>query len=257
VSSETPIHLSVVIPAYREETRLRKSLPLLRRYLESQPYAWEVLVVDDGSPDQTSQVARGLLEGTRHEVLRNEPNAGKGASIRRGMLAARGAHALFSDADFSTPIEDLERLWPAIQQGVDVAFGSRVMPGSELIVRQPWYREVMGRSFNLLVRLMILPGVGDTQCGFKLFSRRAVDLIFPHQSLDGFAFDVELLALARAAGLRIQEVAVRWVDSPGSRVSLRRGAGAFLDLARLRGRLRRLRREGALAAAPAVKDTVP
>lgn len=250
--SERP-HLSVVIPAYREERRLQASLPVIRQYLERCNYSWEVVLVDDGSPDRTSDVARDLLAGVPHQILRNEPNAGKGASIRRGMLASQGNLALFTDADLSTPIEDIERLLPAIEAGADVAFGSRAVAGSELSVRQPLAREMSGRVFNLAVRLLVIRGVCDTQCGFKLFTRRAADFLFPLQTMAGFAFDVELLGIAQAAGLRIQEVGVRWENSPGTRVSLAAGMRAFTDLVRVRRRIRQLRREGALGGPAAAR----
>ena len=258
MSTDAPLHLSVVIPAYREEERLKQSLPRILDYLQARPQTWEVVVVDDGSPDQTSEVAKRILADHRHTVLRNEPNAGKGASIRRGMLASRGQFVLFSDADLSTPIEDLERLWPEVEAGADIVFGSRALPGSELIVRQPFFREMGGRAFNLLARALVLPGIRDTQCGFKLFTRRAVDLIFPHQTMDGFVFDVELLAIAREAGLTLREVPVRWADSEVSTLRpLADGAKTFADLLRVRRRIRRLRREGTLASVHPAKDAAP
>ncbi len=247
MSPDSPIQLSVVIPAYAEEERLRDSLPRIRAHLASQPRPWEIVVVDDGSPDRTSQVAEEALAGVAHTVLRSEPNAGKGASIRRGMLAARGQWVLFSDADLSTPIEEVEKFWPHLEEGAEVVIGSRALRESDLIVRQPWYRETMGRVFNLMVRALVIPGIADTQCGFKMFTRRAADLIFTHQTLDGFAFDVEVLGLARLAGLKICEVPVRWENSPASRVSaVGDSCKMFLDLLRVRRRLRRLRREGTL-----------
>jgi dolichyl-phosphate beta-glucosyltransferase len=233
-ASETP-HLSVIIPAYNEEQRLGESLPRIFEHLASQPYTWEVVVVDDGSSDATREVAQQLGEGYPCRVLRNEPNRGKGYSIRRGMLEAKGAFRLFSDADLSTPIEELDKFWQHVDAGYDVVIGSRALEQSDLVVRQAFYREWMGRVFNLLVRTMLVGGIHDTQCGFKLFSARAAETIFPKQTLSGFAFDVELMVLARKHGFKIKEAPVRWINSPASKVSAwRDSTRMFLDLLRLR-----------------------
>lgn len=232
--------LSLVVPAYNEEVRLRGSLPAVLEYLGRQPYTWELIVVDDGSCDRTGEVVRELGgRAPNIRVLRNEPNRGKGYSIRRGMLEARGEYRLFSDADFSTPIEEVEKFWQAVAEGYEVVIGSRGLADSELIVRQNFLRESMGRVFNKLVRWMLLPGIYDTQCGFKLFSARAAEYVFAHQTLEGFAFDVEILYLARRAGLRVKEVPIRWINSPATKVSpLRDAVRMFVDLLELRFRRR-------------------
>lgn len=230
-------HLSVIIPAYNEEARLPATLPVIFGYLAAQPYTWEVLVVDDGSADRTAEVARELGAAHGVRVLRNEPNRGKGFSIRRAMLEARGEWRLFSDADLSTPIDELGKFWPATDKGAAVVIGSRAVAGAQLEVRQPFYREWMGRVFNLIVRLLVLGGIRDTQCGFKLFRADAAEAVFPRQQLDGFAFDVELLVLARRAGFVIREVPVRWINSPATKVSaLRDSVRMFADLLRIRFR---------------------
>ena len=227
--------LSVIIPAYNEEERLGKSLPEIIRYLSSRDYTWEIIVVDDGSADGTSRITEKLCVGHPHTVLRNEPNRGKGYSIRRGMTEAMGEYRLFTDADLSTPIDELEKFWRHADEGAGVVIGSRALPGSDLVVRQRKYRELMGRIFNTLVQKMAVSGIHDTQCGFKLFSAEAAEAIFPLQTLDGFAFDVELLMLARKKGFRIVEVAVRWINSPASKVSAwRDSTRMFLDLLRIR-----------------------
>ncbi|MCX7717464.1 MAG: glycosyltransferase family 2 protein [Candidatus Sumerlaeaceae bacterium] len=232
-------HLSVIIPAYNEEHRLQQSLPVVFDYLRRQPYDWEVLVVDDGSRDATGEVARRLGAGLPVRVLRNDPNRGKGFSIRRGMMEARGRHRLFSDADLSTPIEELDKFWPVLAGGCGVAIGSRALKESRLEVRQAPYRELMGRAFNLLVQALLLPGIRDTQCGFKIFTAAAAEAVFPHQTLDGFSFDVEILVLARRAGFRVHEVPVRWINSPDTRVhALRDSVKMFTDLLRIRFRPR-------------------
>ncbi len=232
--------LSVVIPAYNEEQRLKESLPPALAYLAQQPYSWELIVVDDGSCDRTSEVVRELAGGRSNiRVLRNEPNRGKGYSIRRGMLEAHGEYRLFSDADFSTPIEEVEKLWKAVEEGYDVVIGSRGLAESQLIRRQNLLRETMGRVFNFLVQALLVPGIRDTQCGFKLFSARAAQAVFPRQTLDGFSFDVEILYLARQSGFRVKEVPIRWINSPATKVSpLRDATKMFLDLLKLRLRSR-------------------
>lgn len=230
-----PPHLSVVIPAYNEERRLGDSLRRILAYLEAQQYEWEVIVVDDGSADATGRMSEEIGRGYPCRVVRNEPNRGKGYSIRRGMLEARGRYRLFSDADLSTPIEELDKFWPAVNDGCGMVIGSRALPESDLEVRQPFYREMMGRVFNLLVRLLLVGGIRDTQCGFKLFTAEAAQAIFPRQTLQGFAFDVELIVLARRAGFKVAEVPVRWINSPASRVSAwRDSTRMFFDLLALK-----------------------
>ncbi len=227
-----PPALSVVIPAYNEALRLPATLVRVKEHLVRLGVDHEIVVVDDGSTDATSAVARAAGEGVR--VLRHEPNRGKGYAVRRGMLAATGARRLLTDADLSTPIEELAKLEAALDGGCDVAIGSRAIAGARIEVHQPVYREAMGRLFNRLVRLLLLPGLHDTQCGFKLFSARAAEAAFADAALDGFSFDVEALYLARQRGLRIAEVPVTWRNDAATRVGLGGGAAAFVDLLRIR-----------------------
>jgi dolichyl-phosphate beta-glucosyltransferase len=227
-----PPALSVVIPAYNEALRLPATLARVKEHLGRLGVAHEVVVVDDGSTDATSEVARAAGEGVR--VLRHEPNRGKGYAVRRGMLAATGARRLLTDADLSTPIEELAKLEAALDGGCDVAIGSRAIAGARIEVHQPAYREAMGRLFNRLVRVLLLPGLHDTQCGFKLFSARAAEAAFAAAALDGFSFDVEALYVARQRGLRIAEVPVTWRNDAATRVGLGGGAAAFVDLLRIR-----------------------
>jgi dolichyl-phosphate beta-glucosyltransferase len=211
--------LSVIIPAFNEEERLGASLDRAAEYLVGSATDAEVIVVDDGSTDGTARVARE--RAGRFPSLRVEPNGanrGKGFSVRRGMAAARGRFLLFTDADFSTPIEEWEKVRAKLAEGFDVVIGSRSLPTSEVVVRQAWYREKMGRFFNVLVRLFALKGFIDTQCGFKAFTARAAATILPRMTLTGFGFDVEMLYVARKHGLAIAEVPVRWINSPTSRV---------------------------------------
>jgi dolichyl-phosphate beta-glucosyltransferase len=225
--------ISVVIPAYNEASRLPPTLRRLRDYLTTRPGTYEVLVVDDGSSDGTAEAAR-QVECPCLEVLRTEANHGKGHAVRLGMLRARGERILMTDADLSTPIEDLDRLLRSLADGFDVAIGSRALPGADVQVHQPWYRENAGRVFNLLVRLLVLPGLLDTQCGFKVWNAGAAREAFGAGRLDGFCFDVEALYLARKRGRRIVEVPVTWRNDVASRVGALRGSAAFLDLVRIR-----------------------
>ena len=224
--------LSVVIPAFNEARRLPATLARVGEHLAAQGRPHEILVVDDGSADGTADVARA--GGVDVRVLRHEPNRGKGYAVRRGMLAATGARRLMTDADLSTPIEELARLEAELDRGWDVAIGSRAVAGARVEVHQPAYREAMGRVFNVLVQVLLLPGLADTQCGFKLFTAGAADAAFRACRLDGFSFDVEALYVARLRGLRIAEVPVVWRNDAATRVSLGGGGTAFLDLLRIR-----------------------
>lgn len=228
-NTDNPCHLTVVIPAYNEEVRLARSLPIVLEYLHKQTYTWEVLVVNDGSRDDTAGVAE-RFGGERVRVITNQPNRGKGYSIRRGMLEARGQWRLFTDADMSTPIEAIDTFWPYTEEGFDVVIGSRGLPESDLAVRQPKSRELVGRLFNTIVQVFLVPGIADTQCGYKLFSAKAAQDIFPRQTLHGFAFDVEILTIAHKLGYKIKEAPVKWVNDPGSKVSTLNGMKGFIDL---------------------------
>jgi dolichyl-phosphate beta-glucosyltransferase len=231
------VRLSVVIPAYNEVLRLPSTLARVQDYLAGRGEEHEIVVVDDGSTDATAEVARAA--GNVVRVLRHEPNRGKGFAARRGMLAAAGERRLMTDADLSTPIGELAGLEAALDRGYDVAIGSRAVAGARIEVRQPAYREAMGRLFNVVVQLLLLPGVSDTQCGFKLFTAAAAVAAFGPCRLDGFSFDVEALYAARRRGLRIAEVPVVWRNDAATRVSLGGGGAAFVDLLRIR--LRALR----------------
>jgi dolichyl-phosphate beta-glucosyltransferase len=226
--------LSVVIPAFNEAERLPGTLAKVMAYLRERGESFEIVVVDDGSADATAEQARRCGRDAVR-VLQNQGNRGKGYSVRRGMLAARGARRLMTDADLSTPIGELEKLEAALRDGHDVAIGSRAVRGARIEVRQPWYRENLGRVFNLLVQLAVLPGLKDTQCGFKLFTAAAAAQAFGRSRLDGFAFDVEVLYLARRAGRRIIEIPVVWRNDAATRVGSFKGFLAFVDVLRIRG----------------------
>ena len=222
--------LSVVIPAYNEESRLGPTLARMKQYLAPQSYTSEILVVNNASTDRTSEVARAA-----GVPVIDEPRRGKGAAVRTGMLAARGEYALFSDADLSTPIEEVERLLDRLRGGSDIAIASRGLPESNIVKHQPWYRELVGRVGNLFVRLLAVHGIADTQCGFKLFPRELAQKLFRAQRLTGAAFDVELLFMAQRNGLKIAEVPVTWIDSPETRFNrVTDSLDALKDLVRIR-----------------------
>ncbi len=228
--------LSVVIPAFNEQTRLPPTLLAISAHLRAQRRAHEIIVVDDGSSDATVARAKALARRVPGlKVLCQPRNLGKGAAVRAGVLAAKGVRVLFSDADLSTPIAELESLDCALDQGADVAIGSRALDRSRIAKHQPFYRELGGRAFNLAVRLLTVHGFHDTQCGFKLFTRSAGQAVFALQRIPGFGFDVEVLYLAQKLSLKIKEVAVRWENSPDSKVRpIRDGLGTFLDLVKIR-----------------------
>ncbi len=229
---KNPLALSVVIPAFNEERRLPQTLGTVLSYLRKRGEAFEVVVVDDGSTDRTAAIAQQA--GPEVRLLSNPGNRGKGYSVRNGMLNAQGAWRLMTDADLSTPIEDLAVLRAALDEHAEIAIASRAAPGANVEKHQSWMRESSGRFFNLIVRWLHLPGIRDTQCGFKLFSARAAEAAFRDAKLDGFAFDVEVLVRARRQGFEIREVAVTWRNDEQTRVSLARGLMAFVDLFRLR-----------------------
>ena len=212
--------LSVVIPAYNEETRLGPTLRRVVTWLTDQPFSSELVVVDDGSTDRTAQLAGNMLEGGQipYQVLVNDINRGKGFSVKRGMMASLGRLALFSDADLSTPIEHARDLMAAIEVGADMAIGSRVAEGADIEVHQPILRETAGRMFSVAQRAILGTNVRDTQCGFKMFTRAAVESVFPHQELERWAFDAELIYIALRLDLRVVEVPVRWRNDQDTKV---------------------------------------
>ena len=224
--------LSIIIPAYNEANRLPASLVMVRNYLSAAQWDFaEIVVVDDGSADDTVQLARDA--GVR--VLQNPVNRGKGYSVKHGMLEAKGEWALFTDADLSSPIGEVEKLWSAVErEGAAVAVGSRALDRSLVGVHQPLLREAVGRVFNAAMRLIAGLDFKDTQCGFKLFETSAGREVFSRQLLDGFGFDVEVLFIARKRGLKSVEVPVRWDNVEGTKVSLWLGFVAFLDLLKVR-----------------------
>ena len=230
--------LSVVIPAFNEEQRISDTLSQVVEYLMARDYAWEIVVADDGSHDHTGQlVDRVISEHPNVRVLRL-PHRGKGWAVKNGMLAAQGEYRLLCDADLSVPIAQVERLLPPLGPGSDIVLGSREAPGAARI-GEPARRHVMGRVFNLLLSRLVEPGLADTQCGFKCFRGEAAQDLFQRQTMDGFAFDVELLYLSRKRGLTSAEVGVDWYYRSESKVRpVRDSLAMTLDLLKIRWRHR-------------------
>ena len=237
--------LSIVIPAYNEERRLPATLDRVIEYLAQRPEDWEILVVNDGSRDNTAGLVESYSAANQRVRLLNNPgNRGKGYAVRNGMLAAQGDWVLFTDSDLSSPIEELEKLEARARlENADVAIGSRAIDRKLVGVHQPAFRELSGRIFNLVMRLVTGLPFHDTQCGFKLYKKSAAQAVFRRQILDGFSFDVEDLWIAKDLGLRVVEVGVRWNNVEGTKVSAMTGLKSFLDLMtlhryRLEGRYR-------------------
>jgi dolichyl-phosphate beta-glucosyltransferase len=224
-SSEERPHLSVVVPAYNEACRLERPLRMISDHLASRPYSAEIVLVDDGSEDGTFELVSGLAKELKVPVraFRYRPNRGKGHALKVGFSRARGDRVLFTDADLATPIQQLDALNEAIDLGYDIAIGSRKEAGADIRVHQPWYRERMGKVFTWLVR-SFLADVSDATCGFKMFRGDIGRSLFAQLRIDDWAFDAELLLLARRGGHRIREVPVRWEDQPGTKVRLFRDA---------------------------------
>ncbi len=237
------MELSIVIPAYNEARRLPATLDRIEAYLREQAIDAEVIVVDDGSTDRTAAIARAHAASWPTLQLVAAPmNGGKGRAVQLGMAASTGRYRVFSDADLSVPIEDLELLLKPLRNGAGVAIASRGLRESQIELHQPWYRETMGKIFNKLVRIFVLGGIRDTQCGFKAFTAEVADRVFPPLQTRGFGFDVEVLYRARALGYTIVEVPTRWINSPQSRVNpLWHSSAMFLELLAIPARVRRHR----------------
>jgi len=217
---ESAAVLSVVIPCYNEEQRLPRTVELIERYLDGHQIPFELILVDDGSVDGTRAVMDAAAKqnaGVRIEVLPH--NRGKGRALAAGVGVATGDEILVTDADLSTPIEELDKLQAAIRNGAGIAIGSRALRGSRVEVSQPLYRVVMGKGFNLIVQAVLLPGIWDTQCGFKLFRADVAQQVFANLITDGFGYDPEVLYRARKQGVKIAEVPVVWRNSAPTKVS--------------------------------------
>jgi dolichyl-phosphate beta-glucosyltransferase len=239
---ENQPYLSVVIPAYKEKERIGQNLLEIKKFLESKDYDYEVIVVVDGSPDNTAEVARNYSSQLKNlRVINNEKNHGKGFVVRQGLLEAKGKYVCFLDADGSTSITHVERCMSEFENGFDVVIGSRKIQGAFIQVHQPKYREIMGEGGNWLIRIVLgLWSYPDTQCGFKMLTGQAAHEIASRMVVDRFGFDFELIAIADALGYKIKQVPVRWLNEEGSTVSLT-GPNGFIqvlkDLFKTKGRL--------------------
>lgn len=231
------MYLSVIIPAYNEERRLPKTLREIDKYLRNQPYDYEIVVVSDGSTDKTAEIVENLkFEIKNLKLINNKINQGKGAVVRQGMLEAKGEHRLFADADNSTSIDQIEKMWPEFTKGYDIVIGSRDIKGAVLDPPQPFLRKiVLGEGFKLFRKIVVgLWGIADTQCGFKVFSKRAAEIIFPKCKINRFAFDLEILVIGKKAGYRIKEIPVIWENDLFSTVKFKSMIKMGADLFRIR-----------------------
>lgn len=229
-----PPYVSIIIPAYNEESRLPETLERVIAFMQSQPYESEVIVVENGSADRTFQIAQSYAQ--RWECLKviREAQAGKGNAIRRGMLAARGEYRFMCDADLSMPIEELPRFLPPNHPGTDIVIGSREAPGA-VRYHEPDFRHVGGRLVNWMIQLLALPKLDDTQCGFKIFRAPVAEDLFSHQTILGWSFDVEILFIARRRGYAIVEMGIPWYYRELSHVSpLKDAVQLFLDILKIR-----------------------
>ncbi len=230
------IKLSVVIPAYNEGERIVPTLKSVDEYLKRQNYSYEIMVIANNCTDNTDKIIEREKQNIANlNLLDLGPGVpGKGGAVKKGFLKAQGQYVMFMDADNATKINELDHFWPQIDKGYDVVIGSRDTRGAKLDKAQPWYKELAGKMGNILIQIVAVPGIYDTQCGFKLFSASAVDKIFNVQKLGGWGFDIEILALARKFGYKIAEEPVTWHDMAGSKVNLSSYLSVFKDLFKVR-----------------------
>jgi glycosyltransferase involved in cell wall biosynthesis len=232
-----PISVSIVVPAYNEAARIGSTLQTLCEHLQQRPWDWEIRVVDDGSTDETAAIAGRFAAQEPRLVVQREPHRGKGGAVKAGLWSAKGLYRFMCDADLSMPISELQSFLPPLLDNYDVAIGTREGAAARRIGEPP-SRHLVGRMFNLFVRRLVLPGIHDSQCGFKMFTERAVRAILPRTTVDGWAFDVEMLAIARANGLRIVEVPIEWHYRSESRLSVPRdGVGMLREILAIRSRV--------------------
>jgi dolichyl-phosphate beta-glucosyltransferase len=229
------MELSVIVPAYNEGAKLKKNIIEIEKYLESNNYDYEIIIVDDGSKDNTVETIKCLQDvNEKIKILVNDPNRGKGYSVKRGMLEAKKEYAIFMDADLATPLFELEK-FKKFSSDNDVIIASRNLKESNITVTQPVYRRILGKGFSLLAQMIAVSGIRDTQCGFKMFSKRARSVVFSRQTFDRFGFDVEILHIAKKHNFSIKELPVTWMNDSDSRVSpIKDSVKMFLDLLRVR-----------------------
>lgn len=231
------MYLSIIIPAYNEAKKIKSTLSKIDEFISSKNYDYEVIIVDDGSTDKTIDEAlkSRLDKGKKLKIIKNDINRGKGYSVKRGILNSQGEFLLISDADLSTPIEELDKLFHYINNGYDIVIGSRSVVDSDVQIHQPWYREKMGKVFNIFVKFLLLINFHDTQCGFKLLKGNVARDLALLMKIRDFCFDVELLYLAKIKGYRTKETGVIWRNSPQSKVKIISSSSTmFLDLFKIK-----------------------
>jgi dolichyl-phosphate beta-glucosyltransferase len=227
--------LSVIIPAYNEAKRIPLTLIDMDKRLSKEAYSYEILVVNDGSKDNTADVVRGMEKMIKNlKLVDNLENKGKGGVVRQGMLVAKGQYRLFTDADNATSVDQFNNMVPCFREGYDVVICSRAAKGSKLDPAQPLYRQIPGKMSNLLIQLTVLPGLWDTQCGFKAFTAEAAEKVFQISKVAGWGFDIEVLALAKRMGYRIKEIPVHWVNDTRSTVPMSAYLKTLVELCKIR-----------------------
>lgn len=227
--------LSIIIPAHNEAKRLPLTLIDLDKHLSEQEFSYEILVVNDGSTDDTAEITRRFeLLIKNLKLIDNKENKGKGGVVKQGMLAAKGAWRLFMDADNSTSIVEFNKMIPYFKNGYDVVIADRDIKGSRLVPAQPWYKRILGNMGNLIIQILLVPGIWDTQCGFKCYSQEAAEKIFGLTRISRWGFDAETLALAKKLGYKIKEIPVFWVNDTRSQVQLSTYLQVLLETAKVR-----------------------
>jgi len=228
-------YLSVIVPVYNEEKLISSTLVDIDGYLKTQAYEYEIIAVNDGSSDGTEKVLNVLeIEMKNIKIISNSANRGKGYSVRKGMLSASGEYRLFTDADNSTDIREVKKFLEILDSGIDVAIGDRTLANSVISIRQPAYKKILGNIGNIFIRLLTIPDIKDTQCGFKCFSRRFVENVFPDLKIDRWAFDVEILALALKRGYKIKTIPIVWKNRSESRVKIVDYLFTLADIAKIK-----------------------
>jgi glycosyltransferase involved in cell wall biosynthesis len=223
-------YLSIIIPAYNEAERILPTLQDINQKMQAVSYPYEIVVINDGSTDTTAQVVRLAQSSIPNlKLIDNIQNKGKGGVVRQGMLESKGAVRLFMDADNSTTVDQFEMMRPWFEKGYDVVIGSRAVKGAKLEPPQPFYKQLLGKASNIIIQLVNVPGIWDTQCGFKAFSQKAAEDVFAYSKIPGWGFDIEILALSRALQYRIKEVPVRWVNDIRSHVRLSAYLKVFVE----------------------------
>lgn len=233
------MYLSVIIPVYKEEKRVSKTILAVDQYLSKQKYQYEIIVVsDDSSPNKTVEVVKNLQKMVKNlRIIENEKNHGKGFVVKQGMLEAQGDYRLFMDADNSTTVDQVENFLPWFQEGYDVVIGSRAIKGAKIDVHQPFYKEFLGKAGNKVIQVVAVPGINDTQAGFKCFSAKAAEDIFSKVTIERWGFDIEVLALARKLNYKIKEVPIEWINDAQSHVKMSSYAEVLIETFKIRWNL--------------------